>query len=130
MSDIPENLLYTKSHEWVRRADDGSVVIGITDHAQEALGDMVFIDLPEAGSVVEAGADLAVVESVKAASDVYAPVSGEVAASNAALADAPELINSDPYGEAWFIRLQPNDVSQLDGLLSATDYAAEIAEEE
>jgi len=130
MSDIPENLLYTKSHEWVRRADDGSVVIGITDHAQEALGDMVFIDLPEAGSVVEAGADLAVVESVKAASDVYAPVSGEVAASNAALVDAPELINSDPYGEAWFIRLQPNDVSQLDGLLSATDYAAEIAEEE
>jgi len=130
MSDIPENLLYTKSHEWVRRADDGSVVIGITDHAQEALGDMVFIDLPEAGSVVEAGADLAVVESVKAASDVYAPVSGEVAASNAALADAPELINSDPYGEAWFIRLQPSDASQLDGLLSANDYAAVIAEEE
>lgn len=130
MSDIPENLLYTKSHEWVRRADDGSVVIGITDHAQEALGDMVFIELPEDGSVFEAGADLAVVESVKAASDVYAPVSGEVAMSNAALVDGPELINSDPYGEAWFVRLQPSDVSQLDGLLSATDYAAVIAEEE
>ena len=124
MSEIPENLLYTKSHEWIRRAHDGSVIIGITDHAQQALGDMVFVDLPEAGGRVESGADLAVVESVKAASDVYAPISGEIQESNAALADSPELINSDPYGEGWFVRLQPSDDAELDSLLSAADYAA------
>jgi len=130
MSEIPEDLLYTKSHEWVRRADDGSVIIGITDHAQEALGDMVFVDLPEAGGAVESGADLAVVESVKAASDVYAPISGEVEESNSALADTPELINSDPYGEAWFVRLRPSNAAELDGLLNAADYAAVVAEDE
>jgi len=127
MSDIPADLLYTESHEWVRRADNGSVVIGITYHAQAALGDMVFIELPEAGMVFEAGADMAVVESVKAASDVYAPLSGEVQQSNDALVDAPEPINSDPYGEGWFLRLQPADAAQLDGLLNAEAYAALIA---
>jgi glycine cleavage system H protein len=130
MSDIPADLMYTKSHEWLRRAEDGSVIIGITDHAQQALGDMVFIELPEAGMVFEAGGDMAVVESVKAASDVYAPVSGEVLASNEALVDMPELINSDPYGEAWFLRLKPSDAAQLDGLLDADAYAAAIAEED
>jgi len=130
MSDIPDNLYYTNSHEWVRKVDDGSVVIGITDHAQAALGDMVFVELPEAGAVFEAGADLAVVESVKAASDVYAPLGGEVQESNTALADTPELINSDPYGEAWFIRLMPADAAALDGLLSPDEYAAVVAEDE
>ena len=130
MSDIPDDLLYTKSHEWMRVTDDGSVVIGITDHAQEALGDMVFIELPTVGMSFEAGSDMAVVESVKAASDVYAPVSGEVQQSNEALVDAPELINSDPYGEGWFLRLKPKDPAQLDGLLNADAYAAVVAEED
>ena len=130
MSDIPEELLYTKSHEWIRVTDGGSVVIGITDHAQEALGDMVFIELPEAGMTFEAGGDMAVVESVKAASDVYAPVSGVVEESNVALVDAPELINSDPFGEGWFLRLKPSDATQLEGLLNADAYAAAVAEED
>lgn len=130
MSDLPGELLYTKSHEWVRVTDDGSVVIGITDHAQEALGDMVFVELPEAGMSFEAGADMAVVESVKAASDVYAPVSGEVEQSNEALVDAPELINTDPYGDGWFLRLKPSDAGQLEGLLNADDYAAVLAAED
>lgn len=129
MSEIPEQLLYTKSHEWIRREDDGSVVIGITDHAQEALGDMVFVELPEAGIQVQAGADLGVVESVKAASDVYAPLDGEVLAINEDLADKPEVINADPYGEGWFLRLMPADASDLDGLMGAADYAAVEAEE-
>ena len=130
MSDIPDELLYTKSHEWIRVTDDGSVVIGITDHAQEALGDMVFVELPEVGMSFESGGDMAVVESVKAASDVYAPVAGEVEQNNDALTDAPELINSDPYGEGWFLRLKPSDAAQLDGLLDADAYAAVVAAED
>lgn len=130
MSDLPSELMYTKSHEWVRTTDDGSVVIGITDHAQEALGDMVFVELPEVGMSFEAGADMAVVESVKAASDVYAPVSGEVEACNDALVDAPELLNSDPYGDGWFLRLKPSEAAELQDLLSADDYAAVIAAED
>jgi glycine cleavage system H protein len=129
MSKIPEELLYTKSHEWIRKEDDGSIVIGITDHAQEALGDMVFVELPEPDSQVQAGADLAVVESVKAASDIYAPVSGKVLAVNDGLPDTTESINTDPYGDGWFLRLQPADTAELDTLLSAADYAAVVAAE-
>ena len=129
MSDIPAELLYTKSHEWVRKEADGTVVIGITDHAQEALGDMVFVDLPEVGDEIEAGGDLAVVESVKAASDVYAPVSGNITEVNTALADAPEMINTDSYGDGWFLRLATTDTAGLDALLSAADYAEVLADE-
>jgi glycine cleavage system H protein len=129
MSKIPEELLYTKSHEWIRKEDDGSIVIGITDHAQEALGDMVFVELPEPDSQVQAGADLAVVESVKAASDIYAPVSGKVLAVNDGLPDTTESINAAPYGDGWFLRLQPADTAELDTLLSAADYAAVVAAE-
>lgn len=124
MSEIPQQLLYTKTHEWIRREDDGSVVVGITDHAQAALGDMVFVELPEAGTQIQAGADLGVVESVKAASDVYAPLDGEVIEVNDGLADKPEVINTDPYGEGWFFRLMPADASDLDGMMNADDYSA------
>ena len=129
MSEIPADLLYTASHEWVRKEADGTVVIGITDHAQEALGDMVFVELPEIGDAIDAGGDLAVVESVKAASDVYAPVSGEITEVNTALADAPEMINADAYGDGWFLRLATTDAAGLDGLLSAADYAEILADE-
>ena len=129
MSEIPEELLYTKSHEWIRKEDDGSIVVGITDHAQEALGDMVFVELPEPDTQVAAGADLAVVESVKAASDIYAPVGGKVTAINEDLADSPESINSDPYGDGWFLRMEPADPAELDTLISAADYAAVVAAE-
>jgi len=129
MSEIPEELLYTKSHEWIRKEDDGSIVVGITDHAQEALGDMVFVELPEPDTQVATGADLAVVESVKAASDIYAPVGGKVTAINEELADSPESINSDPYGDGWFLRMEPADAAELDTLISAADYAAVVAAE-
>ncbi len=111
MSDLPGDLLYTNEHEWLRREEDGSVTIGITDHAQAALGDLVYVELPEVGQEIVPGGDMAVVESVKAASDVYSPVSGEVTAVNEVLADAPETINSDPYGEGWIARVQPGDES-------------------
>ena len=121
--NIPPSLKYTKSHEWVRLEADGSVTIGITDHAQAALGDIVFLDLPAAGRAVQAGDEVAVVESVKAASDIYAPVGGEVIAINEALADSPESVNSDPYG-SWFFKLKPSDTSELDKLLDAAAYQA------
>lgn len=123
MSDIPSDLRYAASHEWARLEADGSVTIGISDHAQEALGDVVYVELPELGRQLGAGQEAGVVESVKAASDIYAPVSGEVVAINEALADSPELVNSDPYG-SWFFRLQPSDPAQLDKLLDATGYQA------
>ncbi|HET6630566.1 MAG TPA: glycine cleavage system protein GcvH [Woeseiaceae bacterium] len=107
MSELPGDLLYTSEHEWLRQEEDGSVTVGITDYAQAALGDLVYIELPETGAEVEEGGEMAVVESVKAASDVYAPVSGTVIEVNAALADDPEKINTDPYGEGWIVRLQP-----------------------
>lgn len=107
MSDIPSDLRYTKDHEWLREQDDGNWAVGITDHAQTALGDLVFVELPEENTTVTAGDACAVVESVKAASDVYCPVSGEIASSNAALADAPELVNSDPYGDGWLFTVRP-----------------------
>ena len=107
MSELPGDLQYTREHEWLRKEDDGSITVGITDYAQAALGDLVYIELPETGAEVEEGGEMAVVESVKAASDVYAPLSGTVIEVNAALADDPEKVNSDPYGEGWIVRLQP-----------------------
>jgi len=127
MSEIPGDLKFAKSHEWVRVENDGSVTVGISDHAQESLGDLVYVELPEVGSSVEAGAGTAVVESVKAASDIYAPVSGEVIAVNTALSDKPETINEDAYGEGWIFKLKINDKSQLDDLLTPDEYA-EVAE--
>ena len=126
MSDIPADLRYTKSHEWVRTLPDGSVEVGITDHAQGALGDLVFVEVPEAGRVLAAGDACAVVESVKAASDVYSPLAGEVIAGNAELATQPELINQDPYGKGWILRLKPAGRAG-DVPLDAAGYAAEIA---
>ena len=126
MSDTPTELRYASSHEWSRLEEDGTITVGITNHAQHALGDVVFVELPEVGRQLSAGDECAVVESVKAASDIYAPVSGEVIAVNEALADAPELVNSDPYGEAWFFRVKPVDASELDGLLDADGYLATI----
>ena len=108
MSELPGDLKYTKEHEWLRREEDGSVTIGITDHAQSALGDLVYVELPEVGQDVESGGEMAVVESVKAASDVYAPIGGTVTAVNDELADDPEKINADPYGDGWIVRLQPS----------------------
>lgn len=122
MNELPGDLMYTNEHEWLRREDDGSVTIGITDHAQAALGDLVYVELPEVDQDVEAGGDMAVVESVKAASDVYAPISGTVVAVNEALADDPEKINADPYGDGWIVKLNP---SGDDGdLMSPDDYQA------
>ncbi len=123
MSDIRADLRYAASHEWARLEADGTVTVGISDHAQEALGDVVFIELPEVGAQLAAGQEAGVVESVKAASDIYAPVGGEVIAVNTGLADGPEGVNSDPYG-SWFFKLQPSDVSELDKLLDADGYRA------
>jgi glycine cleavage system H protein len=108
MSELPGDLKYTKEHEWLRQEEDGTVTVGITDHAQGALGDLVYVELPDNGLVVEAGGEMAVVESVKAASDVYAPIGGEVVAVNEDLADDPEKINADPYGDGWIVRLKPS----------------------
>ncbi|MDQ7913723.1 glycine cleavage system protein GcvH [Pseudomonas sp. 102515] len=123
MSQIPADLRYAASHEWARLEADGSVTVGISDHAQEALGDVVFIELPEVGKTFAAGDQAGVVESVKAASDIYAPVGGEVIAVNEALADAPEQVNGEPYG-AWFFKLKPQDAAELDRLLDADGYRA------
>ena len=130
MSELPAELKYTESHEWVRDEGDGTVTVGITDHAQEALGDLVFVDLPEVGASLSAGGDCAVVESVKAASDVYSPVSGEVTAVNEALADAPEIINGDAFGDGWIFKLKLSDPAELDGLLGADGYAAVMEADE
>jgi glycine cleavage system H protein len=119
MNELPGDLLYTNEHEWLRREDDGSVTIGITDHAQSALGDLVYVELPEVGQDLDSGGDMAVVESVKAASDVFAPIAGNVVAVNEELSDDPEKINSDPYGDGWIVRLQP--VGADDGDLMTPD---------
>lgn len=124
MSHCPPELRYADSHEWARLEDSGQVTVGITDHAQEALGDVVYIELPDVGQALKQGEVTGVVESVKAASDLYAPVSGEVVAVNEALAEAPEQINDSPYGEGWMYRVEPADAGQLDQLLSASDYLA------
>lgn len=123
MSDIRSELLYRESHEWIRDGGDGTVVIGVSDHAQEALGDMVYVELPEPGMSYEQGEACAVVESVKAASDIYAPVSGEVIEANGQLEDTPELVNTDPYGEGWLFKVQLSNAAELDGLLKADAYA-------
>jgi glycine cleavage system H protein len=127
MSNIPAELKYTAEHEWIRSNGDGTVTIGITDHAQEQLGDLVYVESPEVGQAVAAGDDCAVVESVKAASDVYSPLDGEVVEVNEALADSPELVNQEPYGEGWLFRVKTAD--NLDSFLDAEAYA-EIIEEE
>jgi len=126
MSNIPAELKFASSHEWVRNEGDGTFTVGISDHAQGLLGDMVFIDLPDVGDDVEAGEDCAVGESVKAASDIYAPISGEVVAINEELEDSPELVNSDAFGEGWLFRVKASDESELDNLLDAEAYAASI----
>jgi glycine cleavage system H protein len=123
MSNIPADLRYAASHEWARLEADGSVTVGISDHAQEALGDVVFVELPEVGKQLAAGQEAGVVESVKAASDIYAPIAGQVVAINEALSDAPELVNQDPYAN-WFFRLQPANPDDLAGLLDAAGYQA------
>jgi len=128
MSNVPTNRKYAKSHEWALDNGDGTVTIGITDHAQELLGDVVFVELPEIGAQVEAGAEFSLVESVKAASDIYAPVSGEVIAVNEALEDAPESVNEDPFEGAWIAKVKMSDASQLDSLLDASSYESEVAE--
>src|SRR6056297_1876331 len=128
MSQAPEGLKFARSHEWVRVEDDGSITVGISDHAQEALGDVVFVELPEAGSDLAAGDEVAVVESVKAASDVYAPISGTVLAVNEALVDAPETVNGSPYAEGWFFRLKPSDSAELDELMDDEAYEEHLSE--
>ncbi len=129
MSNIPKDLKYTKSHEWVKPNADGSVTVGITHHAQDLMGDMVFVDLPTAGTRVTSGKECGVVESVKAASDVYAPVSGEIVEANAALSDSPETVNKDPYGSGWMFRLKPANKAEVDALLDAKAYEALVASE-
>lgn len=127
MSNVPGDRRYTKSHEWVRPLDDDSVEIGITDFAQKALGDLVFVDVPEAGRSVAVGDVLAVVESVKAASDVYSPLEGEMLAGNESLGTQPELVNQEPYGEGWIARLKPVSHKEIDGLMDAAQYAEFLA---
>ena len=123
MSNIPADLRYAASHEWARLEEDGTVTIGITDHAQEALGDVVFVELPAVGKSLEAAEEAGVVESVKAASDIYSPIAGSVVAVNDGLTEAPESVNADAYA-AWFFRIKPNDAADLEGLLDAAGYAA------
>lgn len=128
MSEIPSELRYTQSHEWVRQEDDGTVTIGVTDHAQGLLGDLVFVELPEVGSDMSAGEACCVVESVKAASDVYMPISGEILAVNEALVDAPEIINDSPFDDGWLMKVQPSAEQELDNLMDADAYQEEIDE--
>ena len=130
MSHTPTELKYASSHEWARLEDDGTVTVGISDHAQGALGDVVFVELPELGTVFAAGDEAGVVESVKAASDIYAPVGGEVIEVNTALEDQPEMVNAEPYNEGWFFKLQPSDTDELDALLSAGEYQQQCDDED
>ncbi len=124
MAIFPEELRYTETHEWVRTEAEGILVVGISDHAQESLGDVVYVELPEMDTEVEAGAEVAVVESVKAASDIYAPVAGKVVAVNSRLEDAPETVNNAPYNDGWIFKLQAIQAGDFDGLLSAAEYQA------
>lgn len=130
MSEVPGELKFTSDHEWVREEEDGSLTVGITDHAQAALGDLVFVELPETEAEFTQGEACAVVESVKAASDVYSPVGGTVAAVNDALAEKPELINGDPYGDGWLFKLSPSNLSELDELMAPSDYESLIEDED
>lgn len=129
MSNIPAELRYAASHEWVRPEGNGVFTVGITEHAQELLGDMVFLDLPDEGDQIAMGDDIAVAESVKAASDVYAPITGEVVAVNEDLEDSPELVNSDPYGDGWMFKVKIEDESEVESLLDADGYAESIEDE-
>ncbi len=125
----PNELKYTKSHEWVKIESDGTLTVGITDHAQALMGDMVYVELPETGRKVEANKECAVVESVKAASDVYAPVAGEVTTANSGLSDSPETVNKDPYGAGWMFKMKPANKADVNGLLDAKAYEALVASE-
>ena len=129
MGDMPGDLKYSKSHEWLRANDDGSVTIGITDHAQEQLGDLVYVEVPENGRELELEEACAVVESVKAASDVYAPLAGTVVEGNEALTDTPEAVNNDAYGEGWLLKMTPADADALSGLMDASEYQAFVESE-
>ncbi|UTO05216.1 glycine cleavage system protein GcvH [Moraxella sp. FZLJ2107] len=126
MSNIPADLKYVASHEWLRLEADGTITVGITDHAQDLLGDVVFVELPEVGTTVEADQEIAVVESVKAASDVYAPIAGEIVEINEELVDSPELANEDPYGKAWFFKVKPANPADYDSLMSAEEYESSL----
>ena len=129
MSQNPSELYYAKTHEWVRCEEDGTVTVGITEHAQDALGDVVFVETPEVGDNIAAGDQAGVVESVKAASDIYAPIGGEVTATNEALEDAPEVVNSDAFNDGWFFKMRLADLAELDDLLDEAAYQAFIQEE-
>lgn len=129
MSNVPANLKYTPSHEWILDNGDGTVTVGITDHAQELLGDVVFVEVPEVGREVNKGEEFSLVESVKAASDIYAPVTGEVVAVNEALEDAPETVNESPFEDGWIAKIKLADAAELDDLLDAIAYEANVAEE-
>ena len=124
MKNIPGDLKFLSSHEWARVESDGTITIGISDHAQDLLGDIIFVELPEVGQTLDAESDAAIVESVKAASDVYSPISGEVKEVNSLLEDQPEIINSSPYEDGWFYKISPSDLGELDNLLSPEDYSA------
>ena len=128
MGDVPGDLKFLSSHEWIRVESDGSVTIGISDHAQDLLGDIVFVELPEIGQSIDAETDAAIVESVKAASDVYSPISGEVTEVNPILEDQPEIINSSPYEDGWFYKMIPSDLGEIENLLSPEDYS-EVCED-
>jgi glycine cleavage system H protein len=129
MSNVPGDLKYSKDHEWIRVEEDGTCTIGVTDHAQAALGDLVFVELPEVGATLAEGDACAVVESVKAASDVYSPLTGEVTAVNDGLTDAPELVNTDAYGEGWIYRMSLDSDGELEELMSAEEYLALLEDE-
>ena len=123
MNDTPDNLKFLDTHEWARLESDGNVTVGISNHAQDLLGDIVFVELPELGLTINQGEEIAVVESVKAASEVYCPVGGEILKINNNLEDSPELINSSPYGEGWFFKIKPSDLNELESLLSPEEYS-------
>ncbi len=129
MSNIPKELKYASTHEWVRNEGDGIFTVGITEHAQDLLGDMVFVELPDVGDSVAAGDDVAVCESVKAASDIYAPIAGEIVEVNEELEDAPEMVNSDPFGDGWLFKIKADDVSEVESLLDAEGYQAVVDED-
>jgi len=128
MSDIPTDLRYMSSHEWIRVESDGTAYVGISDHAQHAMGDLVYVELPEVGDTINAGDEVGVVESVKAASDIFSPVTGEIIAINEALNDNPEQVNSDPYGDGWLYRIKLADPEELEDLMSAEEYAEQLEE--
>lgn len=129
-NNIPENLKYTKTHEWARLDSDGTITLGITDHAQESLGDMVFVELPQTGATITAGKECGVIESVKSASDLYAPISGEVIVANDKVTTTPALLNSDPQGEGWLLKVRPSNKSELDALMDAKTYSDFVASSE